>query len=329
MVTGWAGEQRGRDHQPAGRRDPGSRDRARHRRPRASAAGPAGPRRPRRPVSTRPASCRTWCTCTTQRPAPERSIVGAELVSWSAALTLREAGCDTVADDQRPREARVLRRVLVAGRFALDVAVATRTRVIRVIGQRPRRERSRSRTSTPARGARRLRHRRLHRRLDSRQRTRPRRGTRDRPGRRSARSSTPAWRPRARRVRGRQPQPSRRHRRRGRARRPRVADHVLAYLRNPPAVLTGNAARGSCPAHRLKWITPGTLRPDVTAPRNRLLAWPTTQTEPADHLRSPKTATDRSPTPPVAGLTRPCIWIPDLAPQHDRPRRGAIRVDLD
>lgn len=62
-------------------------------------------------------------------------VVGSELVSWSAVLTLREAGCRTVAlvTQARTREAYGLAGGL--GRLALRVPVLTSTRVIRVLGQ--------------------------------------------------------------------------------------------------------------------------------------------------------------------------------------------------
>jgi thioredoxin reductase len=62
-------------------------------------------------------------------------VVGAELVSWSAVLTLREAGCATVAmttEFDRPESYAAL---AVPGRLALRVPIARRTRVIRVIGR--------------------------------------------------------------------------------------------------------------------------------------------------------------------------------------------------
>ncbi len=53
-------------------------------------------------------------------------IVGAELVSWSAVLTLREAGCATVGDGQLPtRGPRRTRRSGSAGRLLLDGPVLT------------------------------------------------------------------------------------------------------------------------------------------------------------------------------------------------------------
>ncbi len=47
-------------------------------------------------ASTPRGNCRTSCTCTTRHVGSRALIVGAELVSWSAVLTLREAGCATV-----------------------------------------------------------------------------------------------------------------------------------------------------------------------------------------------------------------------------------------
>ncbi|GHH70166.1 oxidoreductase [Streptosporangium violaceochromogenes] len=64
-------------------------------------------------------------------------VAGAEPVSWSAALTLREAGCRTVLmTTEYPRpEAPFL--FTVPGRIFFGTRVATRTRVSRIIG-RPR-----------------------------------------------------------------------------------------------------------------------------------------------------------------------------------------------
>ncbi|WP_202879254.1 NAD(P)/FAD-dependent oxidoreductase [Nocardioides cynanchi] len=69
-------------------------------------------------------------------PAGRRAVVvGAELVSWSAVLTLREAGCRTVAmtcGRDRP-EAHLA--VTWAGRLALRPRLLTRTRVVRISGR--------------------------------------------------------------------------------------------------------------------------------------------------------------------------------------------------
>ncbi|OUC90753.1 NAD(P)/FAD-dependent oxidoreductase [Streptosporangium minutum] len=62
-------------------------------------------------------------------------IVGAELVSWSAALTLREAGCRTVlmtTEYPRPDSYSLFS---VPGRILFRTRVATRTRVTRIIGR--------------------------------------------------------------------------------------------------------------------------------------------------------------------------------------------------
>ncbi|MEV4516745.1 FAD-dependent oxidoreductase [Dactylosporangium sp. NPDC049525] len=57
-------------------------------------------------------------------------IVGAELVSWSAVLTLRHAGCRPVVMTTADAHA----TLRVAGRVALDVPVLTRTRLVAVNG---------------------------------------------------------------------------------------------------------------------------------------------------------------------------------------------------
>ncbi|MEU3165729.1 FAD-dependent oxidoreductase [Streptosporangium sp. NPDC006930] len=62
-------------------------------------------------------------------------VVGAELVSWSAALTLREAGCRTVlmtTEYPRPDSYSLFS---VPGRILFRTRVATRTRVTKVIGR--------------------------------------------------------------------------------------------------------------------------------------------------------------------------------------------------
>jgi thioredoxin reductase len=62
-------------------------------------------------------------------------VIGAELVSWSAVLTLREAGCGTVLMTSQYRAAECYAPVRAAGRLALGVPVATRTRVTRINGK--------------------------------------------------------------------------------------------------------------------------------------------------------------------------------------------------
>ncbi|ONK09869.1 FAD-dependent oxidoreductase [Streptomyces sp. MP131-18] len=62
-------------------------------------------------------------------------IVGAELVSWSAVLTLREAGCAVALMATEHPAAESYAAFTVPGRTLLRVPVATRTRVTRVIGR--------------------------------------------------------------------------------------------------------------------------------------------------------------------------------------------------
>ncbi|MFF3491963.1 NAD(P)/FAD-dependent oxidoreductase [Streptomyces sp. NPDC002795] len=62
-------------------------------------------------------------------------IVGGELVSWSAAVTLREAGCTPALVVSQYPKAESYGAFNAAGRTVLRVPVATRTRVTRVIGK--------------------------------------------------------------------------------------------------------------------------------------------------------------------------------------------------
>ncbi|HYF72467.1 MAG TPA: FAD-dependent oxidoreductase [Nocardioides sp.] len=64
-------------------------------------------------------------------------VVGSELVSWSAVLTLRHAGCRTVLMTTTHPQAEAYWLFHRPGRLAFKTPVATRTRVTRIIG-RPR-----------------------------------------------------------------------------------------------------------------------------------------------------------------------------------------------
>ncbi len=70
-------------------------------------------------------------------PGHRAVVVGGELVSWSAAVTLREAGAKTVLMTTRYPSPESYAAFNVGGKLALRVPVATRTRVVRIIG-RPR-----------------------------------------------------------------------------------------------------------------------------------------------------------------------------------------------
>lgn len=62
-------------------------------------------------------------------------VVGSELVSWSAVMTLREAGCKTVLMTTEQRQGEAYLAFSIAGRLGLGVKATTRTRVTRVIGR--------------------------------------------------------------------------------------------------------------------------------------------------------------------------------------------------
>lgn len=62
-------------------------------------------------------------------------VVGSELVSWSAVLTLRHAGVKTVLMTSARPAAETYAAVALAGRVAFGVPVATHTTVTRVIGK--------------------------------------------------------------------------------------------------------------------------------------------------------------------------------------------------
>jgi thioredoxin reductase len=70
------------------------------------------------------------------RPVGRRAVVvGAELVSWSAVLTLRGAGTETVLMTTEHERGETWSAFRGAARLALRVPVATRTQVVRVIGK--------------------------------------------------------------------------------------------------------------------------------------------------------------------------------------------------
>ena len=62
-------------------------------------------------------------------------VVGAELVSWSAVMTLRHAGCSTVAMTTQYPSPESYGAFNIGGKAAFGVPVATRTRVVRIIGK--------------------------------------------------------------------------------------------------------------------------------------------------------------------------------------------------
>src|SRR6476661_2831331 len=62
-------------------------------------------------------------------------VIGAELVSWSAVMTLREAGCATVAMTSTYPHSEAYAAFRIPGRALLKGPVLTRTRVISISGR--------------------------------------------------------------------------------------------------------------------------------------------------------------------------------------------------
>ncbi|GAA2374181.1 NAD(P)/FAD-dependent oxidoreductase [Streptomyces cuspidosporus] len=135
MVTGWSDEHTLDVTSPDGR----------HRiRPRATVLATGARERPRtarRIPGDRPRGVYTTGQLQNlvhlhhQPVGKQAVIVGGELVSWSAALTLREAGCTPtlmVSQYPKPESYGAFNAV---GRTALRVRVATRSRVTRIIGK--------------------------------------------------------------------------------------------------------------------------------------------------------------------------------------------------
>ena len=69
-----------------------------------------------------------------QRPGTRAVIVGAELVSWSAAMTLREAGCQPILMTTQHATPEAYTALSTLGRITFRLPLETRTRVTRIIG---------------------------------------------------------------------------------------------------------------------------------------------------------------------------------------------------
>ena len=135
MVTGWADEQTLEVTSPEGRFTvraqatllaTGARER---------------PRTARRIPGDRPRGVYTTGQLQNQvhlhhgRVGQRAVVVGAELVSWSAVVTLREAGCRTVLMTTSYPSPESYAAFNIAGKLGLRVPVATNTRVTRVLGR--------------------------------------------------------------------------------------------------------------------------------------------------------------------------------------------------
>ena len=136
MVTGWAGDRAVEVTSPRGRElldaravvlATGARER-----PRSARLIPGD--RPAGRLHHR-ASCRIWYIWRTARSAARAVVVGAELVSYSAVLTLRHAGCATAMMTTVHPSPESYAVFNAAGRTPLlGLEVATRTRLSRIIG---------------------------------------------------------------------------------------------------------------------------------------------------------------------------------------------------
>lgn len=135
MVTGWSGPRRFEVTSPRGRREieadvvvlaTGARER---------------PRPARRIPGDRPDGVYTTGQLQNlvhlhHRGVGSRAVVvGGELVSWSAVMTLREAGCEPVLMTTEYAKSESYVAFRVPGRLALRVPVATRTRLVSITGR--------------------------------------------------------------------------------------------------------------------------------------------------------------------------------------------------
>jgi thioredoxin reductase len=68
-------------------------------------------------------------------PGSRAVVIGAELVSWSAVMTLREAGCTVELMTTQHRAPESYAAFNLAGRLALRTRIATRTRIVNIIGK--------------------------------------------------------------------------------------------------------------------------------------------------------------------------------------------------
>lgn len=135
MVTGWAGERALEVTAPTGRRTVEA----------GAVVLATGARERARPARHIPGDRPDGVLTTGQlqnlvhlhhRPVGERAVViGGELVSWSAVMTLREAGCRTVAMVTEHERSESYAAFRLLGRLALRVPVLPRSRVVAIEGR--------------------------------------------------------------------------------------------------------------------------------------------------------------------------------------------------
>jgi thioredoxin reductase len=275
MVTGWAAERTVEATSPRGRQHI-------HAKAIILATGARERPRPARLIpGDRPAGVYTTGQLQNlvhlhhRTPGTRAVIVGAELVSWSAAMTLREAHCQPILMTSAHPAPEAYAAFTIPGRLALKIPVATRTRITRIIGQGrvsaveienldthgrrtiecdtviftgdwiPDNELARAanleidpHTHGPL--------------IDTRQAT-------STPGVFAIGNLThPVDTADVAALDGQA-----------------VAHRVLAHLHGRPTTANGPRIQ---PGQHLKWITPGVLDPTADPPRGRLLSWPQTHT---------------------------------------------------
>ena len=135
MVTGWAGDRRLEVTAPSGRRvvtagavvlATGARER-----PRAARLIPGD--RPDGVLTT--GELQNLVHLSHADVGSRAVVIGAELVSWSAVLTLREARCDTVAMTTESARSEAYAAFRLAGRRLLRGPLLTRARVVAIEGR--------------------------------------------------------------------------------------------------------------------------------------------------------------------------------------------------
>ncbi len=261
-------------------------------------------------------------------PGHRAVIIGAELVSWSAAMTLREAHCETALMISAHTRPEAYAAFTIPGRLALRVPVATRTRVTQIIGRGrvsaveienldtharrtvacdtviftgdwiPDHELARAaglEMNPGTRGP----------LVDSRQAT-------SRPAVFAVGNLThPVDTADVAAVDGRT-----------------VAEHVLSHLGRAQEQLPAPGARIQA-GPGLKWVTPSVLVPGIQPPRGRVLSWP------IRHIRLPtvtvsqdgrELASRRLPWPASPGRV---FRIPSNLLDAANPAGGAVTVALD
>ena len=134
-ATGWAGERTLEVTSPSGRRTvtgravvlaTGARER-----PRSARLVPGD--RPAGVLTT--GQLQNLVHLQHRSPGRRAVVVGAELVSWSAVLTLRKAGCAVVLMTTQHEQGESYAALRGPARLALRVPVSTRTAVVRVVGR--------------------------------------------------------------------------------------------------------------------------------------------------------------------------------------------------